>query len=289
MMKVGIYELRSNGYARLTCEAMAMGARAIGMDAKTIVVTPSQRALTDQTPLLTVDPVFDVAVFWGYVDICQAVLQSYKAVGKKAVYIDLAYWGRDNHFKISVNGRHPTEYFQRRPHDDVRRKMFGIEPREEWSQQGTILVAGMGPKAAWAENCLPVESWEKNAIATIKQFTDRPIIYRPKPSQHYGKHIADTTLDTATLIGIAIKHSWAVVTHHSNVGVDGLVAGVPCFTEQGVAVPMSHSDLSQIESPRYPSFEERVQWLNDVAYVQWSIQEMRSGACWRYLLDEGLV
>lgn len=279
-MRVAIYTLKGNGGSSKTCPAMEAGARRFGYHTTVFADTqycPEQGAY------------YDVAVFWGYVETLQAVMRDYSAAGKPAVYLDLGYWKRDQYFKVSVNARHPTAYFQRRYHDDVRRKLFGVEP-QLWRKVvgGHILLAGMGAKAAWAEKLEPVESFEREVVKLLKMRTDRPIVYRPKPSWSGAKPIEGTRFSPrAEPLEELLANSFAVVTHHSNVAVDGLVAGVPAFALQGVAAPMGSSYFLTIGEPFYP--HNREQWLNDVAYCQWSLDEMRDGTVWRHLKDEGLI
>jgi len=139
--------------------------------------------------------------------------------------------------------------------------------------------------------------WERAAVEQIRAVTNRAIWYRPKPSK-LGRHdeIAGTRLAVArvtdtgvTDINEAMREAFAVVSHHSNAGIDAIVSGVPCFQIDGVAAPMGFSDLSAIETPKTPSDEERRQWANDVAYTQFNLREMRDGTMWRHLKDEGLI
>ena len=79
---------------------------------------------------------------------------------------------------------------------------------------------------------------------------------------------------------------WALVTHHSNAAVDALAAGIPVFCEDGAASLLSMPRLADIENPPLP--EGRAQFFADLAYCQWSVPEMASGACWDYLIGEHL-
>ena len=277
-MKVGVYLLRGNGGAMRTCPAMAAGATACG----------------DEVELLTVDnykePCYDVAVFWGFVTPCQNILKAYRQLDKPVVFLDMGYWHRSDYYKVSINRRHPTAYFQDIEHDDSRRKMFGLEPKPfHRKTMGHILLAGMGAKSAWAEKEEPVESWERRTVAELRKYTDRKIIYRPKPSWAGATKIEGTSFSSnSQSLESVLQDCHAVVTHHSNVAVDGLVAGVPAFTNIGAAVPMATGfRLDDIERPYYP--DDREQWLNDLAYCQWSLTEMRDGTCWRHLKEECLI
>ncbi len=84
----------------------------------------------------------------------------------------------------------------------------------------------------------------------------------------------------------ALADCWAVVTLHSNVAVDALMAGIPVNVAEGVAAEFS-TPLAQIETPRMP--EGREQLFADIAYCQWTPAEMASGACWSHLLKNGII
>lgn len=233
----------------------------------------------------------DVAAFYGYDAKMQRIFNEYRASGKDVVYADLGYWGRvdggrfSGYHKISVNDRHPTAYFQRRKHSEERVKIFGIEV-DEWATGDAILIAGMSDKGAIAEGYKPNE-WELKVIEEIGRHTDRPIVYRPKPSWRGATSLPGAGFDRSATIELSMRDCHAVVTHHSNVAVDGLIRGIPAFCWGGVAVPMAGQDLSQIESPRRPS--GRRQWIADIAWCQWSIDEISAGKAWAHLKNEGLI
>lgn len=267
--------------ARTVCKAMMQGIARVGDD-----------------PILIKEefyngPDYDVAVFYGLHGKLRSAFSDFKRNGRKAVYIDLGYWGRrdggryQGYHKFSVNSRHPTLYFQRHKHSQIRLQRHDIEPKK-WRKDGRhILVAGMGAKAAEVEGFLP-EQWEQSAIATLRQHTDRPIVYRPKPSWNSAKEIEGTIFSSRNeSLSTVLKDCWAVVTHHSNVGVDALIEGVPVFTDEGVALPLGLSDLTKIEEPVYS--DSRLEWASDVSYTQWNVQEMRDGHVWRHLKYEGIV
>ncbi|MHB1086129.1 MAG: hypothetical protein ACYCZ0_00080 [Minisyncoccota bacterium] len=237
-------------------------------------------------------PESDIAVFYGFDLNLRRVFNEYRAAGKTVVYVDLGYWGRRDggaltgYHKIVVNARHPTAYFQNRNRDPVRAQRFGLK-FEDWQRGRYILVAGMSAKSAEVEGYRPAE-WERTAINTIRHLTDRPIIYRPKPSWKDAKPIpgADFQPGINDLQDLLLD-CHAVVTHHSNVAIDGLLAGIPAYCVAGAATRLAHTDIQMIETPRFPS--DREAFVNDLAYTQYTPAEMRAGVAWRYLKDEGLV
>lgn len=245
----------------------------------------------------------DVAMFYGFDGTRKSQLYNaftdYRNAGLKAVYIDLGYfqanWNGDRYgyHRFSINDRHPTAYFQKVKHPRDRADAVGVVV-EPWRPSGKhILVCGMSDKCATFEG-FAFEQWERDAIAKIKSVTDRPIVYRPKPRRRIdpqypriaGVGYSDPSREH---IGQAMKGAWAVVSHHSNAGVDALLAGVPCFTDEGVTLALGLSDLSRIETPRIPTDDERRQWANDIAYAQFNRPEMKNGKAWRHLKSEGLV
>lgn len=276
MTKVAAYTLVGNHHAQRTVPLLAAGATLCGDQVDNYI---DAQYIPDHVQQ------YDAAIFWGYVTTCQNIMNGFRDAGKAAVYLDLAYWQRDHYFKVSVNDRHPTQYFQKRNHDSRRRVMVSPE-LGDWKCGNHILLAGMGAKAAWAEKCEPVESWERTMVQIIKDYTNRPIIYRPKPSWSGAKPIPGTIFSSRK-DPLPLKGCHAVVTHHSNVAVDGLVYGVPVFTHYGVASSLGSGGVWRIEKPYYS--EDREQWLNDVAYCQWSETELKDGTCWRHLKEEGLV
>lgn len=238
-------------------------------------------------------PDCDAAVFYGLRGKLRDAFNDYKRVGKKAVYIDLGYWERIRggklygFHKMAVNDRHPTEYFQKRNYPIARFHQLGVKI-EPWKKDGKhILIAGMGAKAATFEGFHPNE-WELAAVGELSKYTDRPIIYRPKPSWRSATPVDGTTFSAPdTPLEADLLNCHAVVAHHSNVCVDALVAGIPAFCMEGVAVPLSLQDLSKIETPIYP--DGRDQWAANVAYTQWRPEEMQIGSAWRHLREEGIV
>jgi len=286
---VAIYYIENRHRSRVVCEAMRNGIELCGQKVR----------LINERDYAGVDA--DVAVFYGLEGNTPRIFRDY-ARDAKAAYVDLGYWGRvrpdnkwEGYHKIVINDRHPTAYFQRRRHPADRAAGFDIK-LSPWNSSERfpighkpILLAGMGDKGAAAEGFEP-EEWERWAIAKIREVTKRIIIYRPKPSWKMARPIRGQSIlysESKENLNRILPGVHAVVTHHSNVGIDGLIAGIPCFTIKGAALSLGCDDLKKIEEPVRP--EGREQFLNDLAYCQWSVPEMRNGTAWRGLLEEGLV
>ncbi len=262
---------------------MAAGLRACGI--KVSMIEESRWAGTTDG---------DVAVFYGLEGNTPAIFEHYRTTpGLHAVYIDLGYWGRreggrwTGYHKVVVNNRHPTEYLMTTDRPADRFGRFGIEVKP-WRLEGDhILVAGMGDKGARAEGFEP-EEWERQTITELRRHTNRPILYRPKPSWKEAKPIEGTRYSHRDVpVERELQDCWAVVTHHSNVAVDALLAGIPAICVGGVARMLTGSDLEAIRHPPRPAGRE--QWAANLAYTQWSIAEMALGLPWMHLTRECLV
>lgn len=263
---------------------MARGIRQAGD-----IVTVRDEALYPGEPDLN----SDIAVFYGLEGNMRQIFKDHRR-NFAAVYVDLGYWGRREggrwagYHKVVVDARHPTAYYRKPQHDFSRLLHFASLQPAPWRKAGHhILVAGMGDKGAIAEGYQP-EQWERWAIGQLQQHTRRPIVYRPKPSWKTARPIPGTIYSPRDRDAeLELQNCWAVVTHHSNVAVDALVAGVPVFCWEGVAAALGSTDLSQIESPPMP--DGRDEWMADIAWTQWSVREMADGLAWRHLRLEGLV
>lgn len=280
MTKIGIFFAPNSQRSRLVAHSMASGMNRLG-----------EKFTLRSSHLVRNPERYDVAIFYGLSQGLRRIFEEHKRRGK-AIYIDLGYWGRrkrsryDGYHKLALNSRHPTAYFQARPHGPERFKVHDI-PIKRWRKSGKhIIVAGMSAKAAAAEGFQP-NQWERRTIADLQRLTDRPIIYRPKPNWREARPLPGSEFGINQSLEEALRNCHAVVTHHSNVAVDALLAGVPCICPQGAASVLSGTELMEIENPPMP--DGREQWAYDLAWTQWSIAEMKEGMAFRYLRDEGLI
>lgn len=273
-LKVICYFEPRYGRSLNIAEAMAAGARRHGHNA---IVT----SWHDPKP-------GDIAIGygWKFAD----VFSEYK----QFIYIDLGWWGRkpkrdelNGYHKVVVNGREPTEYFRNNfPSDRFDR--FGIDIRP-WRKGGDqILLAGMSGKSAGTRGFGPLE-WEQKTIEEIRRHTDKPIVYRPKPSWKDAEPIPGTVFSSPDeSLTEVLDRCAGIVTLHSNVAVDALIHGVPVHAEQGVGSALSCSSIAElVDGPGEPG--DRAGLMNDIAYCQWNPDEMKSGDCWDHLARDTVL
>ena len=160
-----------------------------------------------------------------------------------------------------------------------------------WRNQGDhVLVIGQN----WNDASLfgiSLELWIINTVRMLLKNTDRKIVVRDHPQNKgllkdivndkfdYTKQVIyDTNID----IKDSLHNAWCTVSYTSGSSVDSIIEGIPVITccEYNFIWPISSHSLEQIENPKCNS---REQLLYDLAYTQWSVEEIRQGKPWQHL------
>ncbi len=244
----------------------------------------------EHTTELHIVPRADLLLAYGWLN--REMFEAYHRAGLHYVYADLGYWARKRdrndyggHHKLVVNGRHATGYFQRHPRPGDRLQL--APPLQPWRSGGqNVIIAGLSAKGAIGHGMRPM-AWENEVIAKLRKLTDRPLVYRPKPSWKDARPIQGTIFSPGDKpIEAELAEAHALVTVSSNAALDALAAGVPVHALEGLASVMS-TPLEQIEQPLRP--EGRKQWLQDVSYCHWTRAEVASGTPLAMFRDEGLL
>lgn len=281
MISAAIYTKPGNlSRARAVTDALASGVRAVGWrDAR----TPMADARSAP---------HDLAMAYGWAE--PHVFDAYRDAGKPFVYVDLGYWGRKapgdelgGYHKVCVSERHPNSMIGRCfPATRWREAGLNVKP---WRTSGRhVLLAGLSAKAAASYGFGPQE-WEYAIIGQIRRYTARPIVYRPKPSWTNAPAIPGTRFSPAgEALAAVLADCWAVVTHHSNVQIDAMLAGVPFFAEHGAGIGLRFP-LDMIDAPPPYRAGDREAVLNDLAWCQWTLAEIAAGECFRFYRAHGLL
>lgn len=242
------------------------------------------QACGDHSTLWDIDkgmpPPGDVGVMYGWKR--NELLRHYP----RFVYGDLAYWRRGTYWKINCNGWSPDSYVRANLHPE-RWERLGLDIHPPRGLYGTtpkkkVVVAGQSVKSSVGHG-LRYMAWETKWAKKL-QALGFEVVYRPKPRDTAKRPIPGVLYDNRPVMDWRDVH--AVVTHHSNIALEAIVQGVPAYCETGAAKVMSfHPD--EIQSAAIP--EGREQFLWDCAYLQWTLDEMKSGECWTHLKERGLV
>jgi hypothetical protein len=155
-----------------------------------------------------------------------------------------------------------------RPADRWQR--LGTKMRPEQRHNRNILLVAPDEKPCSFYG-ITLDEWMQTTIDALKQHTDRPIQVRERPSSRWDRktqRAEDWLLDVH-----------AVVTFNSSAATECILAGVPVFVTApaNAARPVSNLDLSKIETPWFPSDDERHAWACHLAYGQFHTTELADG------------
>lgn len=231
----------------------------------------------------------------------KAIFDSHRRSGRHALLIDKSYIGRSEYLRLSLDGFQPHyAHAKPRPHDRLERAGLRLAPRRGGRGRYVIYAGssqkycdwhGLGDATAFAEGvCHRINK----AFGTGDERPSlMPLLYRPKPSWVAGhpedaKPIRATTFSGPDVkLGELLGNCHALVTHGSNAAVEAVIAGVPAVVvSRGAcaAEPVAELDLDTgIWNPRFPNDEERRQWLANLAYCQFTLEEIASGFAWSTL------
>lgn len=134
--------------------------------------------------------------------------------------------------------------------------------------------------------------WLPETARAIRRHTDRPIRLRLHPVMRWP-HRKAVLAAIAAIPGIELspperpiaddfRDAWSCVTFSSGAAIDALLAGIPpiCLSSASLAYAISSRSISDVEQPLQP---DRGQWLSDLCYGQWTVDELQDGTAWRHI------
>ena len=194
-------------------------------------------------------------------------------------YMDTGYFGNEGTWKFwhrIVKNDLQHSYVVPRPDD--RFKQFK-KPIHKWKKSGsTILIAAPDEKPCKFYG-VDKDEWIEETVATIRKRTDRPVVVRDRAKQR-------TERMTNTLEQALDNDVFALVTFNSVAATEAVFYGIPVFTlAPNAAAPMGLQDLRNIETPYYPTDDERYEWACHLAYGQFHITELKDGSALQKLKD----
>lgn len=229
----------------------------------------------------------DAAVIWsvlwnGRMLYNRDVWLRYRNQNKPVIVLEIGGLKRDLTWKIGLNGINQGSYFVNDDQSSARANALGLHLKD-WTNSGQqILICTQHNKSLQWENKEPLETWVNKQIAELREYTDRPIKLRPHPRCYVN--IKGISIDTLTPFASDLLSSWAVINWCSNPGVESIINGVPAFVGPlSLAAPVANFNLSQIELPNRP---DRQQWLNNLAWTEWTADEMQQSIPQQLLIRE---
>jgi len=143
-----------------------------------------------------------------------------------------------------------------------------------------VLLAGQcrGDRAVAGTN---IALWARDTARQLQELTDLPIRFRPHPQELSPWDVHGVATSDRTLAEDLAEAAF-VVTFNSNAGVDAALAGVPVVAvdEGAMAWPIAAHELTAT-----PVLPGRRTWATQLAFCQWTAQEIETGEAWEALRE----
>lgn len=232
----------------------------------------------------------DVAVIWsvlwdGRMKANQQIWDKFNKNNRPVMILEIGALDRGKLWKVSIGGINGKGYFGPVVSENIRRQQLGIF-LAPWRSGDDIILCGQHPRSQQWSNMPPMDIWMSETIKTIRKYSDRKIILRPHPRARHLPDMKDKNIEIQSPHHLpntydsfdfnrALDRAWAVINWNSNPAVVAALNGVPVFVgSESMAKAVGNLDLAKIEDPTKPC---REQWANNLAYTEWSIDEIRNG------------
>jgi len=258
--------------------------------------------------------VCDVAVMlgsWkpGRSNIHHAVRTSIVEKSKSFICIETPLLGRqvfepNTHQRVGINGFLNRDAVFGEEHDYPADRLIdlGINYKGWQRNNGNKIVIAMQLAGDASLRHNDINQWCWQTIETLREYTDRPIEVRTHPGvseKGWGNHedlfkdfAFNSTLKDVTFVNgrdvpwkKQINDAYCVVAYTSGLSIDAVVNGIPVIAcdEGNFAWNVAERKLNNIENLHLEKEENVQQWLQNLAYCQWTPEEMESGRCWDHL------
>lgn len=205
------------------------------------------------------------------------VMRRCEQEGRDYYYVDTGYFGNDKKKDFHRVTRNAMQYFDEiDPNCSDDRFLVTRTKIKKHTPGSNILICPPSQKAMKYWN-LDLDEWMNNTVLEIKKYTDREIVIRKK-----GTRTERVQLDTMEMALSRDVH--CMVTFNSIAAIESLIYGKPVFTMgPNAAEKLANTDLSTIDNPIMPDYDQVRNLCCNLAYQQFTVPEMRSGKAWAML------
>jgi len=242
-----------------------------------------------------------------------AIKTDIKDKANNIVFLETPLLGRkiDNnnayeYYRLGVNGflNGEGDFNNKNCPDDrwqIIAKKYGYSPKfKGWKDhtKGPILLITQLPGDSSLRHQNHGE-WICNTVRKIRQRTNREIRIRLHPAlsekgktalfgdikELFIKNTPDIHFSTNQFSYQDFEECGIVVSYTSGTSVEAVIHGTPVIAlDQGnFAWDISSKDINNIIKPVLAETADVNQWLNDLAYSQWTVDEIRSGIAWDHI------
>ncbi len=153
-------------------------------------------------------------------------------------------------------------------------------------------------------------NWFYNCITRIRTHTDLPIVVRPHPKHgmyseffdayrvpevfdmfsdvYWSRNQGSDGLNGGKFLEKDLEDAHAVVGWTSNALTEAACYGVPTYpmSPGAMVTPVAPWPITDIG--KMCKMPDRQQWLNDLAYCQWTYEEIQNGTAWNHIKNANI-
>lgn len=223
----------------------------------------------------------DLAIFWG-MHRSKFIRQAQFDKKKDFLVMERGYVGNRFSFtSLGYNGLNGRADFCNENSPSDRWKKYFSNYLKPWHTGKYVLLTG---QVLGDASIKELRISYASIVNQLKQHTKMPIHFRKHP--HRAMRHMQTPEGCVTSPYEALEDALAganvCITVNSNSGVDAILAGTPVINIDSGSMcwELSQHDYKLINNPPHP---DRTQWAYDIAYAQWTPEEIENGDAWEHL------
>jgi len=219
--------------------------------------------------------------------------EQHKQNGGKWIVLENGYIGgtKTKQYAVGLNGFNGSGDHRNNESDCDRWMALCLEGLDlkPWREDGEHIVV-FGQMGVHDHRFSMPPNWPDDILSRLAILTPRKVLYRPKPSRprllnqpHANAMNIDFNWRDAPLEQF-FKNAWATVVYNSKCAVESIRCGIPALYDgtQSILSSIVERGVGCIEAPPRPS---REQFFYDLAYAQWSADEISTGYPFERLLS----
>lgn len=212
------------------------------------------------------------------------IIRKQDQAGKQTLVLERGYVRRDEYYAAGWGGLNGRANFRNQYCDPDRWNQLKVALTPWQQEHGShFLLVGQVPSDASVQNVDFFDWCAKTAQRLRKLAPAMPVVFRPHPlALDRTPEIFGTKRSNNSLMH-DIDNAAMVVTYNSNTGVDAILSGRPVYTED-IGSMCWQLASKNLEEAFYPERAYVEQWAYNLAYTQWTVEEMKDGLPWRHLI-----
>jgi hypothetical protein len=206
---------------------------------------------------------------------------------KPVIVLEVGSIKRGTTWKVGLNGINRDAYFGEQDNDRSRAVSLGLVCKPWRSNGDFILVCGQHDKSLQWQNMPRMSNWFLETYDEIRKYTQRPIVFRPHPRcrlEHIERGLKNVHRQEPQHVNgtyddfdMDFNNVWATVSYSSNPGTHSCVNGVPAFVSTHSLAYDVANDIDFLYDIENPLLPDRQQWLNDIAWSEFTVEEIANG------------